>query len=134
MTADALWLSAEQEADNTQTRNPALWARCFAQAQGDAAKTKALYMAERVRQQGGQVPGASKWPGRLGLAALLLVSLFAIAAWLLPDDGSAQQRDVISLCWKDHQNPSLDAGTKAFVANTCQSLETQYQKQYGRAP
>lgn len=37
-STDQLWLVAEQEADNAEERNPGLWARCFAQAEGDASK------------------------------------------------------------------------------------------------
>ena len=40
-STDQLWLVAEQEADYAEERNPGLWARCIAQAEGDASKAKA---------------------------------------------------------------------------------------------
>ncbi|EBN0460903.1 hypothetical protein ACSLNH_05245 [Comamonas kerstersii] len=140
-STDQLWLVAEQEADNAEERNPGLWARCFAQAEGDASKAKALYMTERVRQLGGTAATKQTtqihemgWPAKLGLILLvLLIGFFALAA-LLPDNGSADKRAAIDMCWKDQKNPALDPSTQRFVASTCQVMEREYKQQYGSEP
>lgn len=138
---DQLWLAAEQEADNAEQRNAALWARCFAQAEGDASKAKALYMTERVRQIGGETATKQTnqnnemgWLAKLGLILLVLVIGFFVLAALLPDDGSADKRAAIDICWKDQKNPALDPSTQRFVASTCQMMERDYKQQYGSEP
>lgn len=139
--SDALWLNAEREADDANARNKGLWARCFAQAEGDEAKAKALYMTERVRQQGGTTTPNSKTKSKamvwlkygLGSMVLLVAFLFIIAS-RLPSDGQSESRAAIDLCWKDHKNPALDEQTKQFVAQTCNGLTEQHRAKFGSAP
>lgn len=138
---DQLWMSVEQEADNAQQRNPGLWARCFAQAEGDASKAKALYMTERVRQLGGaqapQQPPTSNemgWAAKLGLICMVLVIGFFALGALQPDDGSADKRAAIDTCWNEQKNPALDPATQRFVASTCQTLEREFKQQFGQQP
>lgn len=139
--SDSLWLSAEREADDKNQRNAGLWAKCFAQAEGDEGKAKALYMTERVRQLGGRVedkkpkskPLAWLKYGLGGFAALVV--LFLVIASRLPDDnGRSDKRAVIDLCWQDHKNPALDEATKRFVAQTCNGLVDEYRQKYGSNP
>ena len=138
--SDALWLSAEREADDVDARNKGLWAKCFALAEGDAAKTKALYMTERVRQLGGSIANAKpKSKGvawlKYGLASLLLlVAFFLIIASRMDDGGRSEKNAVIDICWKDHQNPALDEATKRFIAQTCNGLAEEYRAKFGANP
>jgi RNA polymerase primary sigma factor len=46
---DSLWATALEEYES-QTRRPGLFARLFAEANGDEAKTKAAYLRERVKE------------------------------------------------------------------------------------
>lgn len=138
--SDALWLNAEREADDANARNKGLWARCFAQAEGDEAKAKALYMTERVRQQGGAISNAkpkskaAAWL-KYGLASLVLLAAFLfIIASRLPSDGQSESRAAIDLCWRDHKNQALDEQTKQFVAQTCNGLTEQHRAKFGSAP
>lgn len=137
--SDAVWLTAELEAGDANQRNAGLWARCFAQAEGNEGKAKALYMTERVRQLGGSVAGQKSrgltWL-KYGLGGLVgLVIVFLVIASRLPDDnGRSDKRAVIDICWKDHKNPALDEATKRFVAKTCNGLVDEYRQQYGSNP
>lgn len=139
--SDVLWLDAEREADEPTRRNAGLWARCFAEAEGNEGKAKALYMTQRVRQLGGN-DVAKKTKSRLvrwfqyGVATLvLLIGAFLIFALALPDDnGRAAKRAAIELCWQDHKNPALDESTKRFVAQTCNGMTSEYRAKYNGNP
>lgn len=50
MATDDLWAEALREVES-EARQPGLWARCFAQANGDESKAKAAYISEQVEQQ-----------------------------------------------------------------------------------
>lgn len=138
--SDALWLTAEREADDASARNQGLWAKCFAEAEGNESKTKALYMRERVRQLGGSVASAkTKSKGltwlKYGLASLLLlVAFFLIIANRFDDGGRSDKRAAIDICWKDHQNSALDESTKRFIAQTCNGLTEEYRSRFGGNP
>jgi hypothetical protein len=139
--SDTLWLEAEREADEPSSRNAGLWARCFAQAEGDSGKAKALYMSERVRQMGGREIKAkpqSQITSALKYGLALLVLMFAavmVFGFMLPDNSEQSgQRAAIELCWKDHQNPALDEATKRFVAQTCNGLAAEYRAKYSTSP
>ena len=137
---DQLWASVEQEADNTQARNAGLWARCFAQANGDAGKAKAFYMNERVAQLGGNIrakkpqSGFAKFAKYALAGAVLLVAFFLIIASRFDDNGRSDQRATVDICWKDHKNPALDDQTKQFIAQTCNGLTEQYRAKFGSNP
>lgn len=138
--SDALWVTVEREADDANARNKGLWAKCFAQAEGNEAKTKALYMRERVKQLGGSIAGAKpKSKGlawlKYGLASLLLlVAFFLIIASRFDDGGQSDKRAAIDICWKDHQNAALDESTKHFIAQTCNGLTQEYRSKFGGSP
>lgn len=51
-TSDDAWAQALAEVESG-ARQPGLWARCFAQAEGDENKAKAAYIAERVKASAG---------------------------------------------------------------------------------
>lgn len=137
---DQLWLSVEIEADNAQQRNAGLWARCFAQAEGNASKAKALYMTERVRQLSGSVElskaskSSTRWLLYIFWAIVFFVAFLLIVASRFPEDASVGQRAAIEICWRDQKNPALDETTKRFVATTCQGMEADYRRQHGRHP
>lgn len=45
-----LWASAMAEVENLQSRDAGLWAKCYAEADGDESKAKASYIKARVEQ------------------------------------------------------------------------------------
>lgn len=50
MTVKDIWAEALNEAENPEMRNGGLWARSFAQADGDENKAKAAYIRSRVQE------------------------------------------------------------------------------------
>ncbi len=50
MTVKDVWAEALNEAGNPEIRNSGLWARCFAQADGDENKAKAAYIRTRAQE------------------------------------------------------------------------------------
>lgn len=50
MTVKDIWAEALNEAENPELRNGGLWARSFAQADGDENKAKAAYIRSRVQE------------------------------------------------------------------------------------
>lgn len=45
-----VWADALAEVENVETRNAGLWAKCFAESDGDEARAKAAYIKNRVEQ------------------------------------------------------------------------------------
>lgn len=43
----------------------------------------------------------------------------------------SRSRDAIKLCWQDYEKKSLDAGTKRFIAGTCEKMEDDFKSKYG---
>ena len=48
MGAQDIWADALKEAESPETRNAGLWAKCFAEADGDEAKARAAYIKAKV--------------------------------------------------------------------------------------
>lgn len=55
-----IWAKALVEAENSDLRDPGLWARCYAEADGDVNKAQAAYVKAKVGQSG--VPVESPMP------------------------------------------------------------------------
>jgi len=80
-----------------------------------------------------QKRSSSTWKWVLGVPVALLALMLIVGA-SVGDSEKSHQRDVISLCWKDHERKSFDPDTKRFIASTCENLEAQFQKKYGHSP
>lgn len=52
MASNDSWAKALAEAESGLGRDPGLWARCFAEADGDEGKAKAAYVKQRVMETG----------------------------------------------------------------------------------
>lgn len=48
MGTQDIWANALKESESTETRDPGLWAKCFAEADGDDAKARAAYIKAKV--------------------------------------------------------------------------------------
>lgn len=46
----------------------------------------------------------------------------------------ARARSSIDICWEEQKRKSFDAGTKRFIAGTCELMETEFTKKYGVRP
>ena len=51
-----------------------------------------------------------------------------------PQSQKREDRQVIELCWQDHERKSLDPGTKRFIASTCEMMEQRFKERHGHAP
>jgi len=51
-----------------------------------------------------------------------------------PQSQKGKDRQVIELCWQDHERKSLDPGTKRFIAGTCEMMEQRFKERHGHAP
>lgn len=49
-------------------------------------------------------------------------------------DEQSRARAAIKLCWEEYERKSLDPQTKRFVASTCEMMERDFQKKFGRRP
>lgn len=84
---------------------------------------------------GAPPPGRIKWwlwlP--LGLAAAFLGYGYVLSN--TPDgQARAHQRSIIELCWQDYHRKSIPPDQKHHIAATCERLETDYRRQFGRRP
>ena len=66
MGSNDIWAKALTEAESPDLRNPGLWAKCFAEADGDEGKAKAAYVKLRVAEEAPSAPASSaKLPGKI---------------------------------------------------------------------
>jgi len=72
----------------------------------------------------------------LGGAALVVV--FLVIAGASSGDGASSEkmnaRLAIADCWKEQERKSLDAGTRLFMAGTCEMMERRFQERFNQAP
>ncbi len=149
------WAAAMKEAESPADRDPALWAKCFAENEGDEQRAKAAYMRAKVAASpppaappavAAEAPPAAKSPKKRLLpwwGWVLLTPVIAIGALLLigallpnnPDrDARWRAQDAIKLCWSEQGRKSLDAPTARFVAGACEKMERDYEAKWGRKP
>lgn len=66
MESNDIWAKALTEAESSDLRNPGLWAKCFAESDGDEGRAKAAYVKLRVAQEAPSAPAnSSKPPGKI---------------------------------------------------------------------
>ena len=73
----------------------------------------------------------------LGIGAMAIAFLLLVVVVIANFGGNpqrAQDRSIIEQCWKDYERKSLAAGTKQFLATTCESLEDKFTAKYGHKP
>lgn len=142
-----------KEAESPADRDPALWAKCFAESEGDEQRAKAAYM--RAKVAGSTPPSAAAaveeppaakprkkrllpWWGWVLLAPVIAIGGLMLTGALMPDnperDARWRAQDAIKLCWSEQGRKSLDASTARFVAGTCEKMERDYEAKWGRKP
>ncbi|KRC22660.1 hypothetical protein [Acidovorax sp. Root219] len=147
------WAAAMKEAESPEDRDPALWAKCFAESEGDEQRAKAAYM--RAKVAGGTPPSATAaaeeppaakprkkrllpWWGWVLLAPVIAIGGLMLIGALMPDnperDARWRAQDAIKLCWSEQGRKSLDASTAWFVAGACEKMERDYEARWGRKP
>lgn len=147
------WAAAMKEAESPEDRDPALWAKCFAESEGDEQRAKAAYM--RAKVAGGTPPSATAaaeeppaakprkkrllpWWGWVLLAPVIAIGGLMLIGALMPDnperDARWRAQDAIKLCLSEQGRKSLDASTARFVAGACEKMERDYEAKWGRKP
>ena len=147
------WAAAMKEAESPADRDPALWAKCFAETEGDEQRAKAVYM--RAKVAGGTPPSATAaaeeppaakprkkrllpWWGWVLLAPVIAIGGLMLIGALMPNnpdrDARWRAQDAIKLCWSEQGRKSLDASTARFVAGACEKMERDYEARWGRKP
>ncbi len=68
-----------------------------------------------------------------GIAGLFVIF---IGIGLLAPSGGARSHDrqVIEICWQDHERKSLTGAEKRFIAGTCEMLEKEFQTKHNARP
>lgn len=152
------WAAALEEAESPADRDPALWARCFAENEGDEARAKAAYVRARVAASApppaappvvaaAEAPLAAQparrkrllpWWGWVLLTPVIAIGALLLIGALMPDnperDARWRAQDAIKLCWTEQGRKSLDVATARFVAGTCEKMERDYEAKWGRKP
>lgn len=149
------WANAMKEVESAADRDPQLWARCFAENDGDEQRAKAAYIRARVATGAparAAVPEvvdlatAAKpakkrwlpWWGWVLLAPVIAIGALMLIGALMPDnpdrDARWRAQDAIKLCWSEQGRKSLDASTARFVAGACEKMERDYEARWGRKP
>lgn len=146
------WAAAMKEAASPADRDPALWARCFAENDGDEQRAKAAYIRAKVASSAPPVatevpppptnpPGKKRllpWWGWVLLAPVIAIGALLIIGALMGDnpqrDARWREQDAIKLCWSEQGRKSLDAATSRFVAGACEKMERDYEAKWGRKP
>lgn len=146
------WAAAMKEAESPADRDPALWARCFAENDGDEQRAKAAYIRAKVAASAPPVatevpppptkpPGKKRllpWWGWVLLAPVIAIGALLIIGALMGDnpqrDARWREQDAIKLCWSEQGRKSLDAATSRFVAGACEKMERDYEAKWGRKP
>ena len=147
------WAAAMKEAESPADRDPALWAKCFAENDGDEQRAKAAYMRAKVAGStppsaaaAVEEPSAAKprkkrllpWWGWVLLAPVIAIGGLMLIGALMPDnperDARWRAQDAIKLCWSEQGRKSLDGATARFVAGACEKMERDYEAKWGRKP
>lgn len=150
------WAAAMKEAESPADRDPALWAKCFAENEGDEQRAKAAYIRAKVAvgapppavppAVAAETPPAARppkkrllpWWGWVLLTPVVAIGALMLIGALLPDnpdrDARWRAQDAIKLCWSEQGRKSLDAGTARFVAGACEKMERDYEAKWGRKP
>ena len=69
------------------------------------------------------------------IPAAALVGVFLLGSGQsVARDEQSRARTAIKLCWEEYERKSLDPQTKRFVASTCEMMERDFQKKFGRKP
>ena len=147
------WAAAMKEAESPADRDPALWAKCFAENDGDEQRAKAAYMRAKVAGStppsaaaAVEEPSAAKprkkrllpWWGWVLLAPVIAIGGLMLIGALMPNnperDARWRAQDAIKLCWSEQGRKSLDGATARFVAGACEKMERDYEAKWGRKP
>lgn len=86
---------------------------------------------------GATVPRTKVWPWIVGTPIALFVGLMiigAIASNTPRGEEKAKARNVISLCWEEQSDKSLDPESQRFIASACKKLEQDFRANYGVEP
>lgn len=147
------WAAAMKEAESPADRDLALWAKCFAESEGDEQRAKAAYMRAKVAGStppsaaaAAEEPTAAKprkkrllpWWGWVLLAPVIAIGGLMLIGALMPNnpdrDARWRAQDAVKLCWSEQGRKSLDASTARFVAGACEKMERDYEARWGRKP
>lgn len=76
--------------------------------------------------------------GKIGIGILVAVAVFLTIGIIHGNRPEVKERfqakDAIELCWKEQSRKSLAPSTQRFVAGTCEKMEDDFRRKYGRNP
>lgn len=136
---------------NSPARQPAIWARCLNEADGDEDKARNAYVQERagsvdlsVRGPGAnEHPRADSAPERKKINWWLWVPLGSVGLFLfwamvrtptIEETEMQGQRAAIEYCWKEQARKSLDPSSQRFIAGACELMEDRFRKRFNSNP